>query len=104
MMGKKKKKSLNTMGTAANPFKCGAGSGCPDKGEECRLWHPTDDQQHLPQSKDMSSVDIAQEEVRTNETFVSSVLKGGKEGGGQQIPCILVSLGNADLPIAGMPF
>jgi len=59
----KKKKSLNTMGTAANPFKCGAGSGCPDKGGECRLWHPTDDQQHLPQSRDMSSVDIVQEEA-----------------------------------------
>ena len=49
-MGKKKKKSLNTMGTADNPFKCGKGSDCPDK--ECRLWHPPpdSDQNHqLPQ-------------------------------------------------------
>ena len=44
MMGKKKKKSLNTMGTAANPFKCGKGSGCPDK--ECKLWHPPEQHQN----------------------------------------------------------
>ena len=69
-MGKKKKKCLNTMGTAANPFKCGKGSGCPDKGGECRLWHPTDDHQHLPQLKDMSSVGVTQEEVRTNENYL----------------------------------
>ena len=48
-MGKKKKKSLNTMGTAVNPFKCGKGSDCPDK--ECNLWHPPDQhQRQLPQS------------------------------------------------------
>ena len=102
-MGKKKKKCLNTMGTAANPFKCGKGSGCPDKGGECRLWHPTDDQQHLPQLKDMSSVGVAQEEVRTNENIVSVVLKGGKGEEWVQIPCILASLCNVDLPIAGVP-
>ena len=39
-MGKKRRSLNATIGTAANPFKCGKGSECPDKGGECRLWHP----------------------------------------------------------------
>ena len=64
-MGKKKKKSLNTMGTADNPFKCGKGSDCLDK--ECNLWHPPDQhQQQFPQFNQEagSCVGVAQEEVR----------------------------------------
>ena len=45
-MGKKKGNG-NTMGTAANPFKCGKGSDCPDK--DCRLWHPPNSDHHPTQ-------------------------------------------------------
>ena len=58
-MGKKKKKSLNTMGTADNPFKCVKGSGCSDKA--CNLWHPSPDINQLPQFNQKT-----QEEVDTN--------------------------------------
>ena len=62
------------MGTAANPFKCGKGSACPDKGEECRLWHPPEE--HLPQFNQEAG-DV-RGEVRTYENIASVVLKGGK--------------------------
>lgn len=98
MMGKKRK-SLTTMGSVGNPFKCVKGSACPDnpdKGGECRLWHPPD--QHLPEPN--QKTDDQRGEVGTH----LKVLKGGKAQGYKlQIPCILASLGNADLPISGMP-
>ena len=76
----KKKKSLTTMGSAGNPFKCGKGSACPDnpdKGGECKLWHPP--LQHLPQLNQETG-DVG-EEVRIDENIVSVVLKGGKGQG-----------------------
>ena len=79
MMGKKRRSLNATIGTAANPFKCGKGSECPDKGGECRLWHPhqmqprpdPDPDPHPDPDEKQSHRDFHEEDLECEPTMVA---------------------------------
>ena len=71
MMGKKRRSLNATIGTAANPFKCGKGSECPDKGGECRLWHPHQMQPSPDPDEKQPHRDFHEEDLECEPTMVA---------------------------------